>query len=72
MEEKTCARCNTVFPCGGLVPKARCWCDEKPWVVPLSSPDAHCLCPACLDLEISSRQNAAKGGAARAVEDLNL
>ncbi|HLY75638.1 MAG TPA: cysteine-rich CWC family protein [Planctomycetota bacterium] len=54
MERKICPRCNAGFPCGGLSGTARCWCDEKPWIMPIPSPDAACLCPACLDLEISS------------------
>jgi hypothetical protein len=47
MRRVACARCGTVFDCGGSRDGA-CWCADESYRLPIPDPDEDCLCPTCL------------------------
>ena len=52
METRTCLRCGAAFGCGRGPGEERCWCAEKPRIIPVPVPGSDCLCPGCLEKEI--------------------
>jgi len=49
---KVCWRCGAGFGCGAGT--GACWCNDLP-PIGLIDEASDCLCPACLDREVSSR-----------------
>ena len=51
-----CAKCGTTFACGAQDTAHACWCATYPPLTP-TSPDASCLCPACLAVAARTSSN---------------
>jgi predicted Fe-S protein YdhL (DUF1289 family) len=49
--QKSCWRCGETFACGPCGAGEDCWCNAHPRA-PIVSPEADCLCPACLTAAI--------------------
>lgn len=52
---KACWRCGAEFACGPGAGTVECWCEALPTVAP-SRDGADCLCPTCLQTEVSRQQ----------------
>jgi len=52
---KHCASCGVGYSCGPVSGAEHCWCNELPHVA-LNTKYEDCLCPACLDREITKAQ----------------
>ena len=53
--QKSCWRCGVEFSCGADYATEKCWCDGLPAIVP-NAAGSDCLCPACLNDEVSRQQ----------------
>jgi hypothetical protein len=49
----SCERCGREFDCGL---GGDCWCAAEPYRLPLPAGSADCLCPDCLRMAASARQ----------------
>jgi hypothetical protein len=50
----TCPQCGAAMRCGAVSGDATCWCFDLPRVIAVPTPQASCLCPACLQQLIDS------------------
>ncbi len=57
---KTCPKCETTFECGIASGQETCWCFACPRVLPVVE-NAGCLCPECLQREITAKRLDSEG-----------